>query len=175
MLLTGFQLNRLTRRVDRLEHSIGSIVNKIDAVLGKLENMETLKKQHQEEMRKIMDQIHEVISFFILCTLTAKVVGFKGKICQNVTVAHFLLQICVSCYKFVLDKIILNLILFLNIPYSVKMDATDDQKREQLENLAKLEQTERPKSTKSIVNLNLIYLFKNEETFIILFSLARST
>lgn len=50
----------LTRRVDRMETSVGSIVNKIDAVLIKLEAMEKLKMRHQEEMTKIIDQINRV-------------------------------------------------------------------------------------------------------------------
>uniref|UniRef100_A0A6A7FVV9 Polycystin-2-like n=2 Tax=Hirondellea gigas TaxID=1518452 RepID=A0A6A7FVV9_9CRUS len=37
----------LQRRVDRLEHSIGSIVSKIDAVLVKLDSMEKAKQKHK--------------------------------------------------------------------------------------------------------------------------------
>jgi polycystin 2 len=49
----------LTRRVDRMEHSIGSIVSKIDAVLIKLEAMERNKSKRRETMAKILDSITE--------------------------------------------------------------------------------------------------------------------
>lgn len=51
---------RLSRRVDRMEHSIGSIVSKIDAVLVKLEAMERAKVQRRETMNKLLDSITEV-------------------------------------------------------------------------------------------------------------------
>lgn len=51
----------LSRRVDRMEHSIGSIVSKIDAVLVKLEAMERAKSKRRETMSKILDSITEVI------------------------------------------------------------------------------------------------------------------
>ena len=50
----------LSRRVDRMEHSIGSIVSKIDAVLVKLELMEKAKLKRRETMGKILDSITEV-------------------------------------------------------------------------------------------------------------------
>ena len=50
----------LSRRVDRMEHSIGSIVSKIDAVLVKLEAMEKAKLKRRETMGKILDSITEV-------------------------------------------------------------------------------------------------------------------
>ena len=50
----------LSRRVDRMEHSIGSIVSKIDAVLVKLEAMERAKSKRRETMSKILDSISEV-------------------------------------------------------------------------------------------------------------------
>jgi len=49
----------LSRRVDRMEHSIGSIVSKIDAVLVKLEAMERAKSRRRETMSKILDNITE--------------------------------------------------------------------------------------------------------------------
>lgn len=49
----------LARRVDRMEHSIGSIVSKIDAVLVKLEAMEKAKLKRRETMGKILDSITE--------------------------------------------------------------------------------------------------------------------
>lgn len=51
--------NVLTRRVDRMEHSIGSIVSKIDAVLVKMEAMEQAKARRRENMSKILDTISE--------------------------------------------------------------------------------------------------------------------
>lgn len=49
----------LTRRVDRMEHSIGSIVSKIDAVLVKMEAMEKAKANRRDTMSKILDTISE--------------------------------------------------------------------------------------------------------------------
>jgi len=49
----------LSRRVDRMEHSIGSIVSKIDAVLVKLEAMERAKSRRRETMSKLLDSITE--------------------------------------------------------------------------------------------------------------------
>jgi hypothetical protein len=43
-----------------MEHSIGSIVSKIDAVLVKLEAMEKAKLKRRETMGKILDSITEV-------------------------------------------------------------------------------------------------------------------
>ncbi len=55
-----FSFNSLSRRVDRMEHSIGSIVSKIDAVLVKLEAMERAKLKRRETMGKLLDSITEV-------------------------------------------------------------------------------------------------------------------
>lgn len=51
--------DRLSRRVDRVEHSIGSIVSKIDAVLLKLEAMDKAKIKRRETMTKLLDSISE--------------------------------------------------------------------------------------------------------------------
>ena len=47
-----------------MEHSIGSIVSKIDAVLVKLEAMEKAKLKRRETMGKILDSITEVKIFY---------------------------------------------------------------------------------------------------------------
>ncbi len=68
LICTGFVPDKsccfsvLSRRVDRMEHSIGSIVSKIDAVLVKLEAMERAKSKRRETMSKILDSITEVSS-----------------------------------------------------------------------------------------------------------------
>jgi len=49
----------LARRVDKMESSISSIVNKIDTVLARLEMMEKTKFKRREAMTKILDQISE--------------------------------------------------------------------------------------------------------------------
>jgi len=49
----------LSRRVDRMEHSVGSIVSKIDAVIVKLEAMERAKIKRRETMAKLLDNIKE--------------------------------------------------------------------------------------------------------------------
>ena len=49
----------LSRRVDRVEHSIGSIVSKIDAVLLKLEAMDKAKIKRRETMTRLLDSITE--------------------------------------------------------------------------------------------------------------------
>lgn len=46
--------------MDRMEHSIGSIVSKIDAVLVKLEAMEKAKLKRRETMAKLLDSIADV-------------------------------------------------------------------------------------------------------------------
>ena len=43
--------------MDRLEHSIGSIVSKIDAVLVKLDSMEKAKTKKKNTMDNILDTI----------------------------------------------------------------------------------------------------------------------
>lgn len=55
-----FVFDSLSRRVDRMDHSIGSIVSKIDAVLVKLEAMEKAKLKRRETMAKLLDSITEV-------------------------------------------------------------------------------------------------------------------
>ena len=55
----------LSRRVDRMEHSIGSIVSKIDAVLVKLEAMERAKSRRRETMNKLLDSISEVSTVLV--------------------------------------------------------------------------------------------------------------
>lgn len=45
-----------------MEHSIGSIVSKIDAVLVKLEAMEKAKLKRRETMAKLLDSIADVSS-----------------------------------------------------------------------------------------------------------------
>ena len=52
-------IHSLTRRVDRMEHSIGAIVNKIDSVLLKLDGMERSKQKKKETMGKMLDNILE--------------------------------------------------------------------------------------------------------------------
>ncbi|XP_013778837.1 polycystin-2-like [Limulus polyphemus] len=53
------EFNVLSRRVDRMEHSIGSIVSKIDAVLVKMNAMERAKAKRRENVNKILDTISE--------------------------------------------------------------------------------------------------------------------
>ncbi|ETE65272.1 Polycystin-2, partial [Ophiophagus hannah] len=49
----------LVRRVDRMEHSIGSIVSKIDAVIVKLETMERVKLKRKEVLGRLLDGVAE--------------------------------------------------------------------------------------------------------------------
>ncbi|XP_073897887.1 polycystin-2 isoform X3 [Castor canadensis] len=49
----------LVRRVDRMEHSIGSIVSKIDAVIVKLEIMERAKLKRREVLGRLLDSVAE--------------------------------------------------------------------------------------------------------------------
>ncbi|XP_053477960.1 polycystin-2 isoform X2 [Ictalurus furcatus] len=49
----------LVRRVDRMEHSIGSIVSKIDAVIVKLEAMERAKLKRREVLSRLLDGVME--------------------------------------------------------------------------------------------------------------------
>lgn len=58
-VLHDLNIFRLSRRVDRVEHSIGSIVSKIDAVLLKLEAMDKAKIKRRETMTKLLDSISE--------------------------------------------------------------------------------------------------------------------
>ena len=52
-----------------MEHSIGSIVSKIDAVLVKLEAMEKAKLKRRETMAKLLDSIadvsDDVVSYYV--------------------------------------------------------------------------------------------------------------
>lgn len=48
------------RRVDRMEHSIGSIVSKIDAVIVKLEAMERAKLKRRDVLGRLLDGVTEV-------------------------------------------------------------------------------------------------------------------
>ncbi|KAM9857263.1 polycystin-2 isoform 2-T2 [Aulostomus maculatus] len=49
----------LVRRVDRMEHSIGSIVSKIDAVIMKLEDMERAKLKRRDALGRLLDGVME--------------------------------------------------------------------------------------------------------------------
>uniref|UniRef100_A0A674ITA1 Polycystin-2 n=1 Tax=Terrapene triunguis TaxID=2587831 RepID=A0A674ITA1_9SAUR len=49
----------LVRRVDRMEHSIGSIVSKIDAVIVKLEAMERAKLKRRDVLGRLLDGVTE--------------------------------------------------------------------------------------------------------------------
>ncbi|XP_042324484.1 polycystin-2 isoform X2 [Sceloporus undulatus] len=49
----------LVRRVDRMEHSIGSIVSKVDAVIVKLEVMEKTKLKRKEVLSRLLDGVTE--------------------------------------------------------------------------------------------------------------------
>lgn len=53
---------RLVRRVDRMEHSIGSIVSKMDAVIVKLEAMERAKLKRRDVLGRLLDGVMEVSS-----------------------------------------------------------------------------------------------------------------
>ena len=61
LLQVGYgEFTQLSRRVDRMEHSIGSIVSKIDTVLVKLEGMEKAKLKRREAMTQLLDSIAAV-------------------------------------------------------------------------------------------------------------------
>lgn len=63
ILMRLFVMNyyyRLVRRVDRMEHSIGSIVSKIDAVIVKLEGMERAKLKRKDVLGRLLDGMTEV-------------------------------------------------------------------------------------------------------------------
>lgn len=59
---------RLVRRVDRMEHSIGSIVSKIDAVIVKLEVMERAKMRRRDVLGRILDSWNPVTEVMKLPT-----------------------------------------------------------------------------------------------------------
>lgn len=50
----------MARRVDRIEHSIGSIVSKIDAVIVKLQTMERAEIKRKEVLARLLDGVTEV-------------------------------------------------------------------------------------------------------------------
>lgn len=58
--MSNEEFSVLTRRVDRMEHSIGSIVSKIDAVLVKLEALERTKAKRRETTIRALGSITEV-------------------------------------------------------------------------------------------------------------------
>ncbi|KAJ8281443.1 hypothetical protein GJAV_G00067760 [Gymnothorax javanicus] len=49
----------LVRRVDRMEHSIGSVVSKMDAVMVKLEAMERVRLKRKEVLGRLLDGVTE--------------------------------------------------------------------------------------------------------------------
>uniref|UniRef100_A0A8C9VL55 Polycystin-2 n=1 Tax=Scleropages formosus TaxID=113540 RepID=A0A8C9VL55_SCLFO len=53
------ELQVLVRRVDRMEHSIGSIVSKMDAVIVKLEAMERAKLKRRDVLGRLLDGVLE--------------------------------------------------------------------------------------------------------------------
>uniref|UniRef100_A0A3P8X4U0 Polycystin-2 n=1 Tax=Cynoglossus semilaevis TaxID=244447 RepID=A0A3P8X4U0_CYNSE len=57
---SGTQFVGKTQRVDRMEHSIGSIVSKIDAVIVKLETMERTKIKRRDVLSRLLDGVVEV-------------------------------------------------------------------------------------------------------------------
>ena len=59
MLLKFLHTFRITRRVERMERSVGSIVTKIDAVIVKLEGMEKNKAKKREAMTRILEQMDD--------------------------------------------------------------------------------------------------------------------
>lgn len=63
----GFLFVRLVRRVDRMEHSIGSIVSKIDAVIVKLETMERVKLKRRDVVGRLLDAMEVRHSGYTMC------------------------------------------------------------------------------------------------------------
>lgn len=57
------------RRVDRMEHSIGSIVSKIDAVIVKLEAMERAKLKRRDVLGRLLDGVTEVSNPTLSCVV----------------------------------------------------------------------------------------------------------
>ena len=49
----------LQKKVDGLEGSVGNIVSKIDALLGKLESLERAKMSKREEVRGALNSMQE--------------------------------------------------------------------------------------------------------------------
>jgi polycystin 2 len=60
------EYTHLCRRVGRMEHAIGGIIGKIDAVLSKLANIERAKVRRREALSKILNYISEV-KIFLKC------------------------------------------------------------------------------------------------------------
>jgi polycystin 2 len=60
--VTPAEFRIITQRVDVMEHSMGNIVNKIDAVLTNLENVEKAKIKRREAMAKILEKLNDVNS-----------------------------------------------------------------------------------------------------------------
>ena len=58
-VLFVFIYYRLTRRVERMEKSVGSIVTKISAVIVKLEGMEKNKAKKREAMTRILESMDQ--------------------------------------------------------------------------------------------------------------------
>ena len=82
----------LSRRVDRMEHSIGSIVSKIDAVLVKLEAMEKAKLKRRETMAKLLDSIADVSTLRIFRFLS-ELEGWPLRPIEHLDCSRF----CLSC------------------------------------------------------------------------------
>ena len=59
----------MSRRVDRMEHTIGGFVSKIDAVLVKLEGMEKDRVQRRDTLSRILDQVNEATDIPIIFML----------------------------------------------------------------------------------------------------------
>lgn len=49
------EFTNLQKKVEKLENSVGNIINKIDAVLVKLEDMERAKSRRREAAGKMID------------------------------------------------------------------------------------------------------------------------
>ena len=54
------EYTHLCRRVERMEHAVGGIIGKIDAVLAKLADLEKAKIRRREVIAKILDYLNEV-------------------------------------------------------------------------------------------------------------------
>lgn len=54
------EYTHLCRRVERMEHAVGGIIGKIDAVLSKLANLEKAKIRRRDAISKILNYISEV-------------------------------------------------------------------------------------------------------------------
>lgn len=54
------EYTHLCRRVERMEHAVGGIIGKIDAVLSKLANLEKAKIRRRDAIAKILNYLSEV-------------------------------------------------------------------------------------------------------------------